>query len=417
MPLVLCPCGAKLRVADTLIGKLVKCPKCTAPVRVTADIAPVAGPELDFMPEAPAPARAAYAPPPAKRVPPQPPPPPPVAAWKVYGRWALGLALLPLILSLFTKDEPMARLSRMLESDPKLATTIAQAEKKGLKEEEFFALLPGDRIDGAFVAHSSKIHWFFALIAAGAFWGFLLLVYPMGNASSQGLWAVGLFTGTIGIVLLLGLQWAAEYSQGMWLQGRSIIVIFFYIVKFIGFSYRAALDPENGFILSMIGYTFGVGFCEELCKLLPGLWHFKRTAKLDLSGAVVWGLASGIGFGVSEGIMYSSEHYNGITEGGIYLVRFVSCVALHAIWSGFSSVLLWKWQADLDGIDRWYGWFIPLFKMAGVSMLLHGFYDTALKKDHEFLALLAAVLSFAAFFWLYERVKKDEPAMTRRVAI
>jgi RsiW-degrading membrane proteinase PrsW (M82 family) len=194
-------------------------------------------------------------------------------------------------------------------------------------------------------------------------------------------------------------------------------VIFFYIVKFIGFSYRAALDPENGFILSMIGYTFGVGFCEEICKLLPGLWHFKRTAKLDLSGAVVWGLASGIGFGVSEGIMYSSEHYNGITQGGIYLVRFVSCVALHAIWSGFSSVLLWKWQADLDGIERWYGWFIPLFKMAGVSMLLHGFYDTALKKDHEFLALLAAVLSFAAFFWLYERVKKDEPAMTRRVAI
>ena len=321
------------------------------------------------------------------------------------------------MLSLFTKDEPRARLARMLESDPALQTTIEKAEKKGLKEEEFFALLPGERIDGAFVARSSKIHWFFALLSAAAFWGFLLLVYPMGNASSQGLWAVGLFTGTIGILLLLGLQLAAEFSQGMWLHGRSIIVIFFYIVKFIGFSYRAALDPENGFILSMIGYTFGVGFCEEVCKLLPLLWHFKRTAKLDLSGAVVWGLASGVGFGVSEGIMYSSEHYNGITQGGIYLVRFVSCVALHAIWSGFSSVLLWKWQTELDEIDHWYGWFIPLFKVAGVSMLLHGFYDTALKKDHELLALLAAIVSFAAFFWLYERVKKDEPAMTRTVPV
>jgi len=190
----------------------------------------------------------------------------------------------------------------------------------------------------------------------------------------------------------------------------------FYVIKFIGFSYQAALDPDNGFILSMVGFTFGVGFCEEICKLLPLLWHYKREAKLDLSGAVVWGLASGVGFGVSEGITYSSDSYNGIHTGEVYIIRFVSCVALHAIWNGFSSVLLWKWQTDLDEIESWYGWFVPLFKIAGVSMVLHGFYDTALKKDHDVIALLTALVSLGAFFWLYERVKKDEPAMTRTAA-
>jgi RsiW-degrading membrane proteinase PrsW (M82 family) len=408
MPIVPCACGARLGAPSNLAGKLVRCPKCAASVRVPV---PAAAPEIDLLPEAP------VAPPPPAAVPrpvapTRPPAPAPVPSWKHYGRWALGLALLPLIFSVFTKNDVKERFERMLAADPKLAATIEQLEKRNAKDEEIFEALPDNRVTGAFVAHSSKIHWLFAVLSAAAFWGFLLLVYPMGNATSRGLWTVGVFTGTIGIVLLLGLQVAAEWSQGVTLTGRSIIVILFYIVKFIGFSYHAALDPSNGFLLSMLGFTFGVGFCEEACKLLPLLWHFKRTARLDLSGAVLWGLASGIGFGVSEGITYSADQYNGIHTGEIYVVRFVSCVALHAIWNGFSSVLLWKWQNDIQAVDRWFEWFIPVFKIAGVSMVLHALYDTALKKDYELVALLTAMVSFAAFFWLYERVKKDEPALS-----
>ncbi len=75
-------------------------------------------------------------------------------------------------------------------------------------------------------------------------------------------------------------------------------------------------------------------------------------------------------------------------------------------------MLLWRWQAELDAIERWWDWFIPLSKIAGVSMVLHALYDTSLKKEHETLALLTDAVSFAAFFWLYERMKKDEPALT-----
>ncbi|HLY75212.1 MAG TPA: PrsW family glutamic-type intramembrane protease [Planctomycetota bacterium] len=410
MPKVTCGCGARLTAPDRLAGRLVRCPKCAGPVFV-----PAVEPEIDLLPE---PASSPVAPEePSPRIPalrrPVPAPAPPVPAWKLYGRWALGLALLPLVLSVFSKNDAKERFEKMIESDPKLAAQITQLEgRKDAKEEDMFALFPDHRITGAFVARDSKIHWLFALASATAFWGFLLLIYPMGNASHQALWGVGLFTGTVGILLLLGLQLAAGFSQGITLTGHSIVVILFYIIKFIGFSYRAALDPENGFLLSMLGFTFGVGFCEEVCKLLPLLWHYKRTAKLDLSGAVVWGLASGVGFGVSEGITYSTDHYNGVSTGGIYVVRFVSCVALHAIWNGFSAVLLWRWQAELDAIERWWDWFIPLFKIAGVSMVLHALYDTSLKKENETLALLTAAVSFAAFFWLYERMKKDEPALT-----
>jgi RsiW-degrading membrane proteinase PrsW (M82 family) len=415
MPKVTCSCGARLSAPDALIGKLVKCPKCASPVRVA-----VAEPEIDLLPEPAPTAAVAPVPPPRAALPRRivPPQPPPVPAWKLLGRWALALALLPLFFSLFTRSDAKQRFEKMIESDPKLQAQIALLENKpNAKDDDVFELFPENRVTGALLARSSKVHWFFALISAAAFWGFLLLVYPMGNASPKALWAVGLFTGTVGILLLLGVQLAAQHSQGVWVHGRSILVIAFYIIKFIGFSYHAALDPDNGFILSMVGFTFGVGFCEEVCKLLPLLWHYKRAAKLDLSGAVVWGLASGVGFGVSEGITYSSDSYNGIHTGEVYIIRFVSCVALHAIWNGFSSVLLWNWQTDLDEIESWYGWFLPLFKIAGVSMVLHGFYDTALKKDHDVIALLTALVSLGAFFWLYERVKKDEPAMTRTAAV
>ena len=95
-------------------------------------------------------------------------------------------------------------------------------------------------------------------------------------------------------------------------QGPGRKGLLFYVVKFIGFSYRCAEDPSNGFLLSFIGFTMGVGLCEELVKAVPLLWHFKTYGTMSWRAACLWGFASGVGFGVAEGIMYSSRYYNGI---------------------------------------------------------------------------------------------------------
>jgi RsiW-degrading membrane proteinase PrsW (M82 family) len=60
------------------------------------------------------------------------------------------------------------------------------------------------------------------------------------------------------------------------------------------------------------------------------------------------GLLSGIGFGVSEGIHYSSDFYNGVLGADVYCVRFISCVALHAVWSGSAAVFIFRHQAQLQ---------------------------------------------------------------------
>src|SRR5262249_62369245 len=64
-----------------------------------------------------------------------------------------------------------------------------------------------------------------------------------------------------------------------------------------------------------------------------------------------------------------------------YLVRFVSCVALHAIWSGSVGIMIYKCQAFFEGGMEWHEYIVPLFRGLGVAMILHGLYDTFLKKD------------------------------------
>jgi RsiW-degrading membrane proteinase PrsW (M82 family) len=188
--------------------------------------------------------------------------------------------------------------------------------------------------------------------------------------------------------------------------GKLAIVLF--LIQLIGFSYRAALDPSNGFWVSCLGFTFGVGLCEEICKALPVLWHYRRPLwALDWRGACLWGLASGIGFGVSEGITYSSDFYNGMLPGGIYWVRFVSCVGLHSIWAAAVGISAYRRQRDLQGQQTWGSLFMATLWIIAVPMVLHGLYDTLLKKDMEFWAFVTAVASFGWLAFQFERIKSD----------
>ena len=55
-----------------------------------------------------------------------------------------------------------------------------------------------------------------------------------------------------------------------------------------------------------------------------------------------------------------------------------------------------------------YDYLPPLVIFVGMSVLLHGLYDTLLKKEHESLALVVAILSFAWLTWQnIERHRND----------
>jgi RsiW-degrading membrane proteinase PrsW (M82 family) len=324
-------------------------------------------------------------------------------------------ALFPLAWSVLSPEgETVAeRFERTVAAHPEVEPQIERLmASEGASLSDLFNVLPGHRIEGAHLSKDTWTHWLYALLAAGAFFGLTLAAFPRGPADEtkpQHLLYVGLFTGTVGIIFLLAVQFAADASQGIWVTGRGIVVVLFYIVKFIGFSYRAALGDTN-FFLSFLGFTCGVGLCEELVKAAPLLWHYRRKATLDWRGACRWGFISGVGFGVSEGISYSSNYYNGIHGPGIYIVRFVSCVTLHAVWSASAGISICRRQQKIQDSENVFELIAHALLIVIVPMVLHGLYDTLLKKDMEAWALVTAAVSFGWLAWQIEMMRRKERA-------
>jgi len=106
-----------------------------------------------------------------------------------------------------------------------------------------------------------------------------------------------------------------------------------------------ALDPHGSFVSRLFGYVFAVGLGEELCKALPVLFYVRWGRRPTWRGALLWGMASGVGFGVAEGLLYSTKMYHGVAPAEFYLVRFASCVALHAVWSASVGITIFQSRA------------------------------------------------------------------------
>jgi len=382
-----CACGAKLSATARFVGRTIECPGCGQAAPVPAS----GGPR-------PATTRRQPAATTVRRPPSRP------DGWRSMARFSMLFGLIPLALFTFVgKDDYKERREESRRQYPEVAKKFRVPQ---LYPEEV-AAYPSHRIEGAAFSIHTSIHWAIALLTALIFWEFILIIQPMGNSTSRQLWAVGAFTGTIGILMLIIVT----------LVGALSAVLNIPVLKYLGYSYGAAMDPNNGFVASMIGFTVGVGFLEELCKALPLYWHYRKSATLDARGAVVWGLATGIGFGVSEGISYSSNFYNGVSGGGIYVVRFISCVSLHAVWSATVAILIWRRQERIHNLAKFYHWVPIVFATLASSMVIHGFYDTCLKKGHGVAALGAAILSFGVFFLLYDRACRQERSPRSAVSV
>lgn len=414
-----CPgCNRKLKAPEQATGKTLPCPQCRT--IVTVPVVPSSQDELkpEWLSEEHAPARMkpnSYnlesesqeyevekpaAPAPVKRKTPrhsrevlraeETP------AWMRHLHWVLLLALVPLIISLgFTtnREEALNNLvDSMRDLDEASRMRLIQAMDQG-DDDAMFQALPGHKLKGAWLPHDTKMHWALALGSAFVFFVFLFLLALRGTANLGHLLLTTAFTATVGIFLLLAVQFIAEATQGRIIIGRGIFTILFYIFKFIGFSYRAALDTDNGFVLSFFGFTFGVGLCEEFCKAIPVLLYLRRD-DANWHGALLWGLASGIGFGIAEGIMYSRDFYNGIYGPGMYFVRFFSCVALHALFSGSVAILLVLMRDKVTEAETWAHSIGMILLAILPTMVLHGLFDTFLKRDLHLGALITAILSF-----------------------
>ncbi len=192
---------------------------------------------------------------------------------------------------------------------------------------------------------------------------------------------MGLFTATIGLVFLFAVPGGGELVAGRHQSSpHGVVGLLLVFVQFIGYSYRAANDPNSNFFLSLMGFTLGVGLCEEICKALPLLFIYRRPNGQSWRVANLLGPSSGAGNGLAGGVIYAGGFYNGISGAGIYFVRNLSCVALHALWTGSAAITIHQRQRWFQEEMRWYDWIVRAIAVVAVPMVLHGLYDTLLKK-------------------------------------
>jgi len=320
--------------------------------------------------------------------------------------WVFAALLVPLAISIFMSEPSFEeRLAETLKQHPEQLDKVHD----DMSKEEFFQLLPEGRLAGAHLAHDSPFHWLYALMALLAYWGMLSILWREKTAGPMWLLMIGVFTGTAGIIVLFLFQFAAAIATAG-VRGRSILFLLLWIV---GMSYALSSDPDANIVLSFLGYTCGVGFCEELCKALPLVYYFRNVDRTNWKGACLVGLATGIGFGISEGIHYCGDSYNGVAPMLTYFVRFFSCVALHAVWSSGVAMLMYSNQDYVD-FDDWEGFAYFVKEYLIIAMILHGLYDTLLQKDLPFVALGIAIGSY--FWWLSVMRRVGAPRKKRRLA-
>ncbi|MGL6196757.1 MAG: PrsW family intramembrane metalloprotease [Thermoguttaceae bacterium] len=216
----------------------------------------------------------------------------------------------------------------------------------------------------------------------------------------------------------VGLPISAFFFTGI--IGVSVLLL---IYQYLPAFYTTMADSPNP-IICLAGFVFQVGTCEELCKIVPVvLYLFLKRQKASPMMIVLIGVFSGLGFSAFENIGYSDRMVAGTVEhllhgqelGGIegaldgamlgtreamiiIMLRSVSCVFAHAIWSGvFSCFIAMAFISNRR-------WFALIFIGFAVSAVTHGFYDWCCAFQQTFGAITIG-LSFLLFYGYLSKIR------------
>lgn len=191
----------------------------------------------------------------------------------------------------------------------------------------------------------------------------------------------------------------------------TVQLLIFFLVSLLDINqfnpFYRLIDEGNSFSNRIIGFIFGVGIFEELIKLIPVYFFIKYSKEPLLPQTVVfYGLISGIGFGVFEGVIYqisvnSKLDYN--TSFFMNIARLTSLPFLHAVWSGISSYFIAFYF--LYPTKRY-----AMFLLAIViPAILHGLYDVF---TWSLIGLFIAYLGVALLIIYLKKAKDFQSKIT-----
>ena len=230
----------------------------------------------------------------------------------------------------------------------------------------------------------------------------------------------------ISVVCILLFQQLAEYAihhwsdRPEWAKGRLILLDLprMFLVA-VGTAYRDTFAMMQGtavpesFPVYFRNHMLSVGLCEELIKLSPALvalaaltGEWTSRSKEFNSRLVYLALIGGLAFGLGEAVHYHFAMYSPMGAGwGLYAIRFLSLVTIHAVWAGISGWILahvtggWIRKAFTTAAQGWgpVGGCLVIAATVGVSDFLHTSHNLS---SNPLWMLAWDIVSLALFAWL-----------------
>jgi len=222
---------------------------------------------------------------------------------------------------------------------------------------------------------------------------------------AQTAWLLGIYYACIWAVVLHDLIKPTQFSWGNAIQcvlftafiGIPLLLLF---QKVPPFSTLYEAINEGGLWGRLVGFVFGVGVLEEICKALPIYLLLLRRGKLhDPHTAAFYGAMSGLGFAIAEGAAYSLRYAFGFNQGHLGLgsfvaantIRFVSLPLFHAILAGMVGYFM-----GLAAVNPSRQGAIVLMGLA-IAVVLHGLYNTFAGSIAGLLIIAFTILLFVTY--------------------
>jgi RsiW-degrading membrane proteinase PrsW (M82 family) len=244
-----------------------------------------------------------------------------------------------------------------------------------------------------------------------ATWRLIVLIVALGVIPLAGLsifpgylafWTIGLYFSFVWALVFGALlapsttNWRLELTSYF---GTAFIgVPLLYLALLLNLqALRTPFLSDHVSLVSVFAFIVFVGVPEELTKALV-LFAIWRWAKLPgLRTFVLYGLLSGLGFGISEGIHYQlgvnlTAAQKASDFAGYYfanVLRLTSLPLLHAVWTGIAAFLIW-FAARVPPLRAG---FIVLAIL--VPAIYHGTYD-AIEDALPWLGLLVMTVSIVS---------------------
>ncbi len=194
-----------------------------------------------------------------------------------------------------------------------------------------------------------------------------------------GYWAVALYFSAIWALFFYYLFKTPQMSPRLcamcfFFTGIVSISVLLLIQRIPPWTILYALARSQSLLPQLFGMLLGVGVHEELCKAAILFWLVKRPGQLLIPQTVVfYGMMSGLGFGIYEGVNYQM-HLNreqGVDQAYLLnIARLTSLPFLHAVWTGLAGYFISF--AALYPKKRYGLWILAI----AVPAIFHATYNT-----------------------------------------